>query len=94
MAVSFDFSDIDKELSQAEEYVRSEFTAAGKLAVEYAKEHGNYKDHTGHLRRSNKFIATSKSLTIENTADYASNVEAKGYDVLSGAFLQLLNLLS
>lgn len=93
MGVMFDFSDVERELSNAKTYVKGEFEAAGELAVEYAKEHGNYQNRTGKLRKSNKYKATSKRLTIENTADYASDVEAKGYDVLSGAFLQVLNLL-
>ena len=65
----------------------------GDEAVKYAEEHGNYQDHTLTLRTSNKYDVDKDGLTLYNDAaspkgyNYASNVESKGYDVLSGAAL-------
>lgn len=82
---------IDEKLRKAIREVHGEVRAyledLGQRSVNYAKEHGSYKDVTGHLRASNKYEATDTVLTVENTAEYASYVEARGYDVISGAKL-------
>ena len=60
--------------------------------MDYAIEHGSYRDNTGLLRRSNKFKADRDGLTLFNDAEskgtqYAELVEGRGYEVLSGAIL-------
>lgn len=83
--------DIDEQLRKAIRDVHGEvrdyLDDLGARGVAYAKEHGSYHDVTGNLRASNKCVATDSSLVLENTAEYASNVEARGRDVLSGAEL-------
>ena len=65
----------------------------GKEAVEYAVQHGSYQNRTGTLRKSNKYSVSDEGLELKNDAkspegyNYASNVESKGYEVLSGAAL-------
>lgn len=89
-----DFSDVDAFFAEGDKMVEDAMTEAGRNAVRYAEEHGNYKDHTGTLRKSNKFEVEDGKLTLFNDAKssngypYAGNVESKGYDVLSGAALE------
>lgn len=82
---------IDEQLRKAIEEVHGEVRTylkdLGERGVAYAKEHGSYHDVTGNLRASNRYVATDSSLVLENTAKYASQVEARGRDVLSGAEL-------
>ena len=59
----------------------------GEAFVEDAKATGNYQDHTKHLRESNDYEVNEDGLILKNEADYASFVESKGFDVLSGAAL-------
>lgn len=61
--------------------------SVGQEAVAYAVAYGSYKNRTGNLRRSNKYKVESDGLLLHNDADYASHVEQRGYDVLSGAAL-------
>lgn len=87
MDVTYDFSDVDAYINSAETEIDSRLSRVGREAVEYAKEHGDYQNRTGNLRRSNKYKVDDEGLTLYNDADYASNVEQRGYDVLSGAAL-------
>ena len=87
MDVSYDFSDLDSHLQEAEAEIDSRLSKVGQEAVNYAKEHGDYRNITGNLRRSNKYKVDDEGLTLYNDADYASNVESRGYEVLSGAVL-------
>ena len=59
----------------------------GDEVEKYAVEHGDYQDHTLTLRTSNDYDVDKDVLTLKNEAEYASFVESKGYDVLSGAAL-------
>ena len=100
MALRIDFDDFLAECDEAIEALRDEnikvFSEAGEEAVRYAVENGAYKNRTGVLRKSNKSEVTAEeniNLALENEAFYASFVEAKGYDVLSGAFLETKNNL-
>lgn len=94
-----DFSDVDKVFETLKKEVREAMTEVGKDAVEYAKQNGNYQNRTGTLRKSNRFEVSDTTLTLINDAaspkgyNYASNVESKGYDVLSGAALYAENEL-
>lgn len=93
MDVDFDFSDADSFFNEGEWEVEKKMIDEGDEAVKYAEEHGNYQDHTLTLRTSNKYDVDKDGLTLYNDAaspkgyNYASNVESKGYDVLSGAAL-------
>lgn len=93
MDVDFDFSDVDSFFNEGEWEVEKKIIDVGDEAVKYAEEHGNYQDHTLTLRTSNKYDVDKDGLTLYNDAaspkgyNYASNVESKGYDVLSGAAL-------
>lgn len=94
MGVKFDFSDIEKAIKEVRTDVRKEFTRLGSEGVAYARRYGSYKDRTGRLRSSNRFEATEDHLVLKNDAPYATNVEHRGYDVLSGAFLETARKLN
>lgn len=85
--VDFDFSDVDQFLQDGEWEVQKGMIDVGDEAVKYAEEHGDYQDHTLTLRTSNDYDVDESGLTLKNEAEYASFVESKGYDVLSGAAL-------
>lgn len=91
--VGYDFSDVDRFIEDGKWEVQKEMIDAGDDAVKYAEDHGTYKDHTLTLRTSNKYDVEEDALILYNDAaspkgyHYASNVESKGYDVLSGAAL-------
>lgn len=88
MVIDGDFSDVDKFLKDGEWEVESAMIDVGDDAVKDAKANHTYKNRTGHLESSNDYDVEKDGLTLRNTADYASYVEAKGYDVLSGAALR------
>lgn len=87
MDVDFDFSDVDQFLKDGEWEVQKKMIDIGDEAVKYAEENGNYQDHTLTLRTSNDYDVGESGLTLKNEAEYASFVESKGFDVLSGAAL-------
>lgn len=93
MAVNFDFSDVDDAFDQFDQELKDTMTEVGEEAVQYAKDNGDYQDQTGTLRRSNEYEVDETGLTLKNEAEYASYVEAKGYEVLSGAALEAERLL-
>lgn len=91
MDVDFDFSDVKDFFDEGEWEVEKKMIDVGDEAVKYAEEHGNYQDHTLTLRTSNKYDVDDTGLTLYNDAtapngfQYASAVESKGFEVLSGA---------
>lgn len=93
MDVDFDFSDVDGFFDDGEWEVEKKMIDVGHDSVKYAEENGTYKDHTLTLRTSNKYDVDKSGLTLYNDATapngykYASKVESKGYEVLSGAAL-------
>lgn len=87
MDVRFDDDDIEAFFREAENEVVSTLEDIGEEAVQYAVDNGTYHDVTGNLRRSNKYEADKDGLTIYNDADYATDVEQRGHDVISGAIL-------
>jgi hypothetical protein len=87
MDVTYDFSDIASFINEAENEIEDKLERVGEEAVAYAKEHGSYQNRTGNLRRSNKYKVDEEGLTLYNDADYAADVEKRGYEVLSGAVL-------
>ncbi len=87
VGVDFDFSDVDDFLNKGEWEVEKKMIDVGDEAVKYAEEHGDYQDRTLILRTSNDYDVDESGLTLKNEAEYASFVESKGFDVLSGAAL-------
>lgn len=94
-----DFSDIKTFLENEEWEVVKEMIDVGDEAVKYAEENGSYQDHTLTLRTSNDYDVDETGLTLKNEAaskkgfHYASNVESKSFEVLSGAALFAENKL-
>lgn len=87
MDVRGDFSDVDGFFSAGEWEVQKKMIDVGEESVRHAEENGNYQNHTLTLRTSNEYNVEEDKLILENTAEYASYVEAKGYEVLSGPAL-------
>lgn len=87
MDVKFDFSDVDGFFRQGTAEVKAVEEKVGKEAVDYAVKNGSYKNRTGNLRKSNKHSVGDDGLELRNEAEYASFVESKGYEVLTGAAL-------
>lgn len=87
MDVRYDFSDVEEFFRNGKWEVQKKMIDVGAESVEYAETNGNYKDHTLTLRTSNGYDVEEDKLVLENTAEYASYVESKGYDVISGAAL-------
>ena len=88
MVVNGDFSDVDKFFEDGEQEVESTMANVGEEAIEDAKVNHTYTNRTGNLESSNKYETDNDGLILKNTADYASYVEAKGFDVLSGSALR------
>lgn len=82
-----DFSDVDSWFDEETARVLEKEREIGVEAVEYAKDNGNYQDHTGLLRKSNDSEVDKQGLLLKNETDYASYVESKGFDVLSSTAL-------
>lgn len=87
MDVRCEYEGLDSFMDGFIEEVVGKMEDVGKEAVEYAKTNGSYQNRTGRLRSSNKYKAEESGLTVYNDAEYASNVEQKGYEVLTGAAL-------
>lgn len=88
MDVESDFSDVEKYFEDGKWEVLKAMIDVGDAAVKDAEENGTFQDHTLNLRTSNEFDVNDDGLTLQNTAEYASYVEAKGFEVLSGAALR------
>lgn len=88
MVIGSDFSDVDRFLDNEEWEVQKGMINVGDAAVKDAEESGTYQDHTLTLRTSNTYDVDKDGLILENTAHYASYVEAKGFEVLSGSALR------
>ena len=87
MDVDADFSDVDQFFRDGEWEVEKKMIDVGDEAVIYAEVNGDYQDHTLTLRTSNDYDVDKDGLTLKNEAEYASFVESKGFEVLSGAAL-------
>lgn len=93
MGLTYDLTDVLNIENEVRQKVKEKFEKYGEKAVQYAKENGSYQDRTGNLRASNTYTATSDNLEIRNDADYASYVEAKGYEVLTSSVLKAIGEL-
>lgn len=88
MVIDSDFSDVDQFFDDVEWEVQKGMIDVGDAAVKDAKENHTYQNRTRNLEKSNAYDVDKDGLTLENTADYASYVEAKGFVVLSGSALR------
>lgn len=73
------FDELLKELNQE---VHDKLDVIGTQAEEIQRENSNYRNHTGNLRRSIYHKTEGTSLVFGDSADYASKVSSKGYDVI------------
>lgn len=120
MKTDADFSGLDEFLSEAGEEIRKGMIEAAHKGVDYAKKHGEYKNHTHNLRsapgaavvmdgeivdmyvpaepghqearqKTENLLLYGKrpknGIILADGMEYASFVESKGYDVLSGGAL-------
>ena len=74
--------EIEKFFSDARREVKEYLEDLGQRAEEANIREGDYQNRTGNLRRSNYHEADEDGLTLGNSADYASEVESKGYNVI------------
>lgn len=88
MDVKFDFSDVNKFFDRGKREVKEVMKDVGEQSVDYAKKNGSYHNRTGDLRRSNSFEVVDDGLELRNSANYASFVESKGFEVLASAALE------
>jgi len=88
MVIDSDFSDVDAFFDDGEWEVEKAMIDVGDAAVKDAKANHTYQNRTGNLEASNDYDVDKDGLTLTNSADYASYVEAKGFDVLSGSALR------
>lgn len=88
MVIDSDFSDVDQFFDDGEWEVEKAMIDVGDEAVKDAKANHTYQNRTGNLEKSNIYDVDKDGLTLDNTADYASYVEAKGFDVLSDPALR------
>ncbi len=91
MDIEYDLSDVESFLNNEMTNVKEKQTEIGEKAVLFAKKNGNYRDRTGNLRHSNESEVLEDGLGIFNSADYASQVESRGYEVISSAALYAEN---
>ena len=120
MKVNADFSGLDEFLTEAENEIKKGMIEAAHEGVDYAKKHGEYKNHTHNLRsapgaavvmegeivdvyvpaesghqkakeKTENLLLYGKrpknGIILADGMEYASFVESKGYDVLSGGAL-------
>lgn len=93
LKLNIDIASLRKQLDrEGEEWERQTgrdikriLTETGEKAVQYAKEHGTYRDVTGRLRESNFFKVEDRALIIGNSAPYAQDVEDRGEEVFLSA---------
>lgn len=87
MDVTGSITGLDSFMRELEQEIEDVMDSVGRESVEYAIEHGSYQNRTYKLRSSNRYKVEPDGLLLQNDAEYASDVEQKGYDVLSGAAL-------
>lgn len=83
MDINSKLNGLDGLLEQCREAVKAEMVIVGEEYVAEAQQEGNYHDRTGNLRASNYYQVDDNGLEVGNKADYASKVEARGYEVSS-----------
>ena len=88
MVIDSDFSDVDQFFDDVKWEVQKGMIDVGDAAVKDAKENHTYQNRTRNLEKSNTYDVDKDGVTLENTADYASYVEAKGFVVLGDPALR------
>lgn len=88
-----DFRDVNRAFRDFDQAVDEAVDTVGQDSVEYAKASGEYHDVTGNLRASNEYEVVNHGLRLVNTAEYASDVEARGENVLGYAALYAEGML-
>lgn len=88
MDIDYDFSDVDQFFEIGWKELREEVEQVAKEAIQYARDTQRFNNWTYNLRHGHEFHVTRyASLDLWNNMFYAPYVEAKGYDVLTGAAL-------
>lgn len=75
-------AEIERFFEEGRKEVRAYLDDLGQRAEDLNRQEGDYKNHTGNLRRSNYHKADEEGLELGNSASYASEVESKGYNVI------------
>ena len=75
-------NEIERFFAEGRSEVKAFFEDLGQRAVEANISEGDYQNRTGNLRRSNYYEATEDELVLGNSADYASEVESRGFNVI------------
>ena len=75
-------NEIERFFTEGRQEVRRFFEDLGQRAVDANVADGDYQNRTYNLRRSNFYEATEDELILGNRAEYASEVESKGYNVI------------
>lgn len=75
-------NDIERFFAEGRREVKDYFDRLGQKAVEANIADGDYQNRTGNLRRRNYYKASEDELELGNSADYASNVESRGFNVI------------
>lgn len=83
MDIKTQLDGLDGLFDQCREVVKAEMAVVGEEYVSEAQQEGNYHNVTGRLRAGNYFQVEDDGLELGNREDYASNVEARGYEVSS-----------
>ena len=86
--------EIEKFFIEGRKEVKEHFEKLGQEAVDANMSEGDYHDVTYNLRMSNYYEASEDELILGNSADYASEVESRGYNVIdSGTKLIMEDLV-
>lgn len=90
-------SELDREIerffAETRREVKDYLTDLGQRAMDANIAEGDYQDHTYNLRRSNYFKADENGLDLGNSAEYASMVESKGFNVIDSGVKMIMEEL-
>ena len=91
-------SELDREMEQffaeSRKEVQQFFDDLGRRARDKNILEGDYNNVTGHLRSSNYYEASPDELELGNHASYASNVEARGRNVIDSGVKLIMEELN
>ena len=86
-------SDVERFLSEGRREVGEYLQDLGDRAAEQNRRDGDYTDRTGNLRASNFADGNEEGMVLGNTAEYASYVESKGYNVIDSGVKMIMEEL-
>lgn len=75
-------ADIERFFAEGKREVKAYFDDLGQRARDLNVAEGDYNNITYNLRNSNYYEASEDELVLGNKADYASNVESRGRNVI------------